>query len=64
MDWDFPKVHLWKHITRDIRMKGVARNYSTRPNEKMHKALKDAYADRMNGKDIEKQVWNTFMLSS
>ncbi|KAI9574141.1 hypothetical protein HD554DRAFT_2228583 [Boletus coccyginus] len=56
LDWDFPKAHLWKHVIRDIRTKGVARNYSTCPNEKMHGALKDAYADRTNGKDIEKQV--------
>ncbi|KAG9309309.1 hypothetical protein JVU11DRAFT_10797 [Chiua virens] len=55
-NWDFPKVHLWKHVTWDIRMKGVVRNYSTRPNEKMHGALKAAYADRMNGKDIAKQI--------
>ena len=60
LDWNFPKVHLWKHVVHDIRIKGVARNYSTRPNEKMHSALKDAYADRSNGKDIEKQVWVFF----
>ncbi|KAF8123035.1 hypothetical protein EV363DRAFT_1550073 [Boletus edulis] len=49
LDWDFLKAHLWKHV-------GVVCNYSTRPNEKMHGALKDAYADRSNGKDIEKQI--------
>lgn len=45
LDWDFPKAHLWTHV-----------NYSTRPNEKMHGTLKDAYSDQSNGKDIEKQV--------
>ncbi|KIK14665.1 hypothetical protein PISMIDRAFT_116623 [Pisolithus microcarpus 441] len=55
-DWNFPKVHLWKHVVRDIRKKGVARNYSTRPNEKMHGPLKDAYRDRSNGKDVASQV--------
>ncbi|KAF8548228.1 hypothetical protein OG21DRAFT_1479277 [Imleria badia] len=56
LDWDFPKAHLWKHVVQDIRLKGVVHNYSTHPNEKMHGALKDAYADRSNRKDIEKQI--------
>ena len=47
---------MWKHVAQDIQMKGVVRNYSTRPNEKMHGALKDAYQDRSNGKDITVQV--------
>ncbi|KAI6143422.1 hypothetical protein BKA82DRAFT_4331282 [Pisolithus tinctorius] len=55
-DWNFPKVHLWKHVVRDIRNKGAAHNYSTRPNEKMHGSLKDAYQDRSNGKDVAVQV--------
>ncbi|KAG1743670.1 uncharacterized protein EDB91DRAFT_1236667 [Suillus paluster] len=55
-DWNFPKVHLWKHAPRDIRMKGVARNYSTRPNKKLHGPLKSTYLLRSNGKDIAKQV--------
>ncbi|KIO04654.1 hypothetical protein M404DRAFT_26107 [Pisolithus tinctorius Marx 270] len=55
-DWNFPKVHLWKHVVRDIRNKGAARNYSTQPNEKMHSSLKDAYQDRSNGKDVAVQV--------
>ncbi|KAG2065452.1 hypothetical protein BDR04DRAFT_1130398 [Suillus decipiens] len=56
LDWDFPKVHLWKHATRDIRMKGAARNYSTRPNEKLHGPLKEAYHRQSNGKDVANQV--------
>ncbi|KAF8120295.1 hypothetical protein EV363DRAFT_1191298 [Boletus edulis] len=55
-EWNFPKIHLWKHVVRDIRTKGVVRNYSTRPNEKMHGALKDAYQDRSNGKDVAVQI--------
>ncbi|KAI6144582.1 hypothetical protein BKA82DRAFT_4330868 [Pisolithus tinctorius] len=55
-DWNFPKVHLWKHVVRDIRNKGAAHNYSTRPNEKMHGSLKDAYQDHSNGKDVAVQV--------
>ncbi|KAI6140728.1 hypothetical protein BKA82DRAFT_4331818 [Pisolithus tinctorius] len=55
-DWNFPKVHLWKHIVRDIHLKGAARNYSTRPNESMHKPIRDAYEHRSNGRDIPAQV--------
>ncbi|KAG1771113.1 hypothetical protein EV702DRAFT_1181527 [Suillus placidus] len=56
LDWDFPKAHLWKHATRDIRMKGAVRNYSTRPNEKLHGPLKEAYERQSNGKDIADQI--------
>jgi len=55
-NWDFPKAHLWKHVVRDIQRKGVSRNYSTRPNEAMHKPLKDAYRDHTNNKDVANQV--------
>ncbi|KAG1849251.1 hypothetical protein F4604DRAFT_1593550 [Suillus subluteus] len=56
LDWDFPKTHLWKHVTRDIQMKGAARNYSTRPNEKLHGPLKEAYERQSNGKDVAGQI--------
>ncbi|KAI6006641.1 hypothetical protein F5J12DRAFT_782887 [Pisolithus orientalis] len=56
MDWNFPKVHLWKHVMWDIQNKGAAHNYSTQPNEKMHGSLKDAYQDCSNGKDVAIQV--------
>ncbi|KAG1874106.1 hypothetical protein C8R48DRAFT_745988 [Suillus tomentosus] len=56
LDWDFPKAHLWKHATRDIRMKGAVRNYSTRPNEKLHGPLKEAYEHQSNGKDVADQI--------
>ncbi|KAG1874443.1 hypothetical protein F4604DRAFT_1880894 [Suillus subluteus] len=56
LDWNFLKTHLWKHVVRDIRRKGVARNFSTRPNEKMHGPLKDTYHHRMNGKDVATQI--------
>jgi hypothetical protein len=42
-DWNFPKAHLWKYTPQDIQMKGVACNYSTCPNEKLHGPLKTAY---------------------
>jgi len=37
-------------------MKGAARNYSTRPNEKLHGPLKEAYLRWSNGKDVAEQV--------
>ncbi|KIN96111.1 hypothetical protein M404DRAFT_164113, partial [Pisolithus tinctorius Marx 270] len=55
-DWNFPKVHLWKHVMWNIWNKGAAHNYSTWPNEKMDSSLKDAYQDCSNGKDIAIQV--------
>ena len=62
VDWDFPKVHLWKHVVHDIREKGAVRNYSTCPNEKMHGPLKEAYQDRSNGRDVAGQVGNLVKL--
>ncbi|KAG2117676.1 hypothetical protein BD769DRAFT_1629737 [Suillus cothurnatus] len=56
LDWDFPKVHLWKHTTRDIQMKGTARNYTTCPNEKLHGPLKEAYERQSNGKKVAEQI--------
>ncbi|KIO03606.1 hypothetical protein M404DRAFT_26915 [Pisolithus tinctorius Marx 270] len=55
-NWNFPKAHLWKHVTCDIRSKGAVRNYSAWPNEKMHSPLKDAYQDCSNGKDVAGQI--------
>ncbi|KAG2138226.1 hypothetical protein BD769DRAFT_1384751 [Suillus cothurnatus] len=55
-DWNFPKAHLWKHALWDIQMKGVACNYSMRPNEKLHGPLKTAYLLQLNGKDVAVQV--------
>lgn len=51
VDWGFPKVHLWKHIVRDIRCKGTAHHFSMWPNENMHGALREAYKWWSNGRD-------------
>jgi hypothetical protein len=56
LDWNFPKTHLWKHIVHNIQRKGVVRNFSMHPNEKMHSPLKDTYHHQMNGKDVAMQV--------
>ncbi|KAG1726802.1 uncharacterized protein EDB91DRAFT_1239606 [Suillus paluster] len=54
--WNFPKKHLSAHLFDDIEAKGVSRNYSTKPNEKMHSPLKDAYQDRTNFKNFTEQI--------
>ncbi len=54
--WNFPKIHLLKHMARDIMEKGATCNYNTKPNEKMHGSLKDSYQLRTNFKDVAEQV--------
>jgi hypothetical protein len=54
--WNFPKIHLRKHLCRDIREKGVTRNYNTKPNEKMHGPIRKIYQYRTNFKDVADQV--------
>lgn len=46
----------------DIEAKGVTRNYSTKPNEKCHGPLKEAYQQRTNFKDVAPQVCLSFLL--
>ncbi|KAG1860331.1 hypothetical protein DFJ58DRAFT_715642 [Suillus subalutaceus] len=55
-NWNFPKAHSMRHIFSDIRAKGAARNFSTRPNEKHHGPIKRAYKLQTNGKDIANQI--------
>ncbi|KAK0235513.1 hypothetical protein EDD85DRAFT_792333 [Armillaria nabsnona] len=50
--WNFPKIHSHQHLVDDIMAKGVMQNYNTKPNEKMHGPLKDAYQLRTNFKEI------------
>ncbi|KAG1859330.1 hypothetical protein DFJ58DRAFT_715722 [Suillus subalutaceus] len=54
-NWNFPKAHASKHVFTDIREKGAAQNFSTRPNEKQHGPIKCAYKLQTNGKDIANQ---------
>jgi len=42
-NWNFPKAHSAKHIFTDIREKGAAQNFSTRPNEGQHGPIKRAF---------------------
>jgi hypothetical protein len=54
--WNFPKMYLNIHVFEDIVQKGVTRNYNTKPNESMHRALKDNYHTRTNFKNVVDQV--------
>ena len=49
-------MHLNTHIFEDIVQKGVTRNYNTKPNESMHRSLKDNYHNRTNFKNVVDQV--------
>ncbi|KAF8601811.1 hypothetical protein BDV93DRAFT_607928 [Ceratobasidium sp. AG-I] len=42
-NFDFPKMHLLSHLFDDIWKKGVSSNFSTKPGEQMHRALRQAY---------------------
>ncbi|KAF8066566.1 hypothetical protein FPV67DRAFT_1196119 [Lyophyllum atratum] len=54
--WNFIKLHIRKHLFPHIRDKGVTRNFSTKPNEKMHGPLKISYQRRTNFKDFGDQI--------
>lgn len=55
-NWQFIKAHTYGHGARDIRQKGVTRNYNTKPHEKLHGLLKDIYQNRTNFKNVGEQV--------
>ncbi|KAI5982863.1 hypothetical protein EDD15DRAFT_2179828, partial [Pisolithus albus] len=55
-NWNFPKVHLGKHAFTDIREKGAARNFSTRPNESHHGPIRKYYLLQTNRKDAAEQI--------
>jgi len=54
--WNFPKMHLIQHLFDDIEAKGVTRNYSSKPFEKMHGPLGESYRRVTNFKDVGGQV--------
>ena len=56
MMWNYPKMHLAKHLFNDIVAKGITWNYNTKTFEKMHRPLKASYLQRTNSKDIGGQV--------
>ncbi|KAG2053125.1 hypothetical protein BDR06DRAFT_1055215 [Suillus hirtellus] len=65
-NWNFPKKHLISHVFDDILAKGVTRNYNTKPNEKMHGALRKIYLQRTNFKNVASQIlhYDKWLLTS
>ncbi|KAI6157711.1 hypothetical protein BKA82DRAFT_131015 [Pisolithus tinctorius] len=55
-NWNFPKNHTRMHVFDDIEAKGVTRNFNTKPNEKMHGPLKEAYQKQTNFKNVAQQI--------
>ena len=49
-------MHLIQHLFDDIEAKGITRNYSSKPFEKMHGALGESYRRVTNFKDVGGQV--------
>ncbi len=58
--WNFLKIHLLKHMARDIMEKGATCNYNTKLNEKMYSSLKDSYQLCTNFKDVAEQVCQAY----
>ena len=55
-------MHLTQHLFEDIEAKGVTRNYSSKPFEKMHGSLGVAYTRLTNFKDVGGQVSNHHLI--
>jgi len=49
-------MHLIQHLFDNIEAKGVTRNYSSKPFEKMHGPLGESYRRVTNFKDVGGQV--------
>lgn len=50
-------MHLLAHLFDDIENKGVTPNYSTKPGEQMHTALRDIYdTTSKKKKTVDKEV--------
>ncbi|KAL1712551.1 hypothetical protein EV715DRAFT_277922 [Schizophyllum commune] len=54
--WNFPKIHQHAHVFDDIEAKGAARNFGTKPFEKMHGRLRKIYKNQTNFKNFEEQI--------
>ena len=50
-------MHTHKHLFADIQAKGATHNYNTKPNEKLHGALKDIYNLQTNKRNMADQVF-------
>ncbi|KAJ7450425.1 hypothetical protein FB451DRAFT_1342926 [Mycena latifolia] len=55
-NWNFPKMHLHKHVFDDIERKGVTKNFGTKIDEAMHGPARAAYLRQTNFKDVAPQI--------
>ncbi|KAJ6471679.1 hypothetical protein DFH09DRAFT_1253869 [Mycena vulgaris] len=55
-NWNFPKMHLHKHVFDDIERKGVSKNFGTKIDEAMHGPARAAYLRQINFKNVAPQI--------
>ncbi|GJF00192.1 hypothetical protein PsYK624_164720 [Phanerochaete sordida] len=55
-DWNVIKVHLQKHIPRDVRLKGTLVSMTTKQSEKFHGPMRKRYLNRTNFKKVMQQL--------
>ncbi|KAJ6495988.1 hypothetical protein C8R45DRAFT_1052651 [Mycena sanguinolenta] len=55
-NWNFPKMHLHKHVFDDIERKGVTKNFGTKIDESMHGPARAAYLRQTNFKNVTPQI--------
>ncbi|KAF7378401.1 hypothetical protein MSAN_00266700 [Mycena sanguinolenta] len=55
-NWNFPKIHLHKHVFDDIERKGVTKNFGTKIDESMHGPARAAYLRQTNFKNVTPQI--------
>ncbi|KAF7353173.1 hypothetical protein MSAN_01504900 [Mycena sanguinolenta] len=55
-NWNFPKAHLHTHAFDDIVRKGVSKNFGTKIDESMHGAVRAAYLQQTNFKNVQPQI--------
>jgi len=58
--WNFPKMHLVRHLFDDINAKGVTQNFTTKTFEEMHGPLGKSYTSVTNCKNVASQVSNNY----
>ncbi|KAJ7841566.1 hypothetical protein B0H14DRAFT_3693937 [Mycena olivaceomarginata] len=54
--WEFPKIHVHKHVFDDIQRKGAARNFGTKIDEALHGSARNTYLRQTNFKNVAPQI--------
>ncbi|GJF00634.1 hypothetical protein PsYK624_169280 [Phanerochaete sordida] len=55
-DWNVIKIHIQKHIRRDVELKGSLLSMSTKHSEKFHGPMRKNYLARTNFKNVMEQL--------